>query len=94
MGTVKGKNGRDLVGTEEIKMGYKDYMEEMYKKDLPELDYYDSVVSYPKPDILQFEVKWALRSPAVNKASGCDEIPAELFKSLKDDAIKVLYSLY
>ena len=51
-------------------------MEEMYKKDLPELDYYDGVVSYPEPDILQFEVKWALRSPAVNNASGCDEIPA------------------
>ena len=51
-------------------------MEEMYKKDLPELDYYDGAVSYPEPDILQFEVKWALRSPAVNNASGCDEIPA------------------
>ena len=68
--------------------------ERTVQKDLKELDYYDSVVSYPKPDILQFEVKWALRSPAVNKASGCDEIPAELFKSLKDDAIKDLHSLY
>ena len=68
MGTVKGKNGRDLVGTEEIKMGYKDYMEEMYKKDLPELDYYDSVVSYPDPGILECEIRWALRSTAVNKS--------------------------
>ena len=68
-------------------------MEELYEKGLNELDYYDGVVSYPEPDILEFEVKWALRSSAVNKASGCDEIPAKLFKSIKDDAIKVLCSL-
>ena len=55
------------------------------------MDYYDGVISYPEPDILQFEVKWALRSPAVNKANGCDGIPVELFKPLKDDAIKVLH---
>ena len=53
-----------------------------------ELDYYNGVVSH-----LEYEVKWALRSTAINKGSGCDEIPAELFKSLKDDAIKVLHSL-
>ena len=68
-------------------------MEELYKKDVHELDYYDGVVSYPEPDILECEVKWALRSTAVNKTSGCDEMPAELFKSLKDDAIKVLHLL-
>ena len=68
-------------------------MEELYKKDLNEPDYYDGVVSYPEPDILQCEVKWNLGSIAVNKASGCDEIPAELFISLKEDAIKVLHSL-
>jgi len=51
------------------------------------------VVSYPEPDILEFEVNWALRSSAVNKASGCDEIPEKLFKSINDDAIKVLHSL-
>ena len=67
-------------------------MEELYKKDLNEPDFYDGVVSPPEPDILECEVKWAL-STAVNKASGCDEIPAELFKSLKEDAIKVLHSL-
>ena len=66
---------------------------ELYEKDLNELDYYDSVVSHPEPDILECEVKWALNSMAVNKASGCDEILAELFRSLKNDAIKVLYSL-
>ena len=63
------------------------------KKDLNESDYYDGVVSHPESDILECEVKWALRSTAVNKASGCNEIPAELFRCLKEDAIKVLHSL-
>ena len=62
------------------------------KIDPNEPDYYDGVVSHPQSDILEWEVKWALRSTAVNKASGCNEIP-ELFKSLMDDAIKALYSL-
>ena len=57
------------------------------------LDYYDGVVSHPEPDILEWEVKWALRSTTVNKSSGYDEILAELFKALKDDAIKVLHLL-
>ena len=52
------------------------YTEELYRKDLNELDYYDGVVSHPEPDILECKVKWALRSTAVNKASGCEEIPA------------------
>ena len=82
-GTIKGKNGRDLVDAEEIKKRWKEYMEEQYKQDLNELDYYDGVVSHPEPDILECEVKWALRSTAVNITSGCDEIPAELFKSPK-----------
>ena len=58
------------------------------KKDLTEPDYYDSEVSHPESDILECKVKWTLGSTAVNKANGCDEIPAELFKSLKDDAIR------
>ena len=57
------------------------------------MDYHDGVVSLPEPDIVEYEVKWALRRIAVNRANGCNEIPAELFKSLKDDAIKVLHSL-
>ena len=68
-------------------------MEELYKKYLNELDYYDSVVSNPEQDILQCEVKWALGSTAVNKASGYDGIPVQLFKTLKDDTIKVLLSI-
>ena len=63
------------------------------QKDLDEPDYYDGVVTHSESDILEHEVKWALRSTGVNKANGCNEIPAELFKSLKDDAIKVLHSL-
>ena len=85
------KNGGDLVDTEEIKMRWKEYKEELYKKDLNEPDYYNGVVSHPEPDTLECKVKWALRSTAVNKTSGCNEISAELFKSLKDDAIKVLH---
>ena len=59
MGKIKDKNGRSLVDAEEIKMKWKEYMEELYKKDLNELDYYDGVVSYAEPDILECEVKWA-----------------------------------
>ena len=94
MGTIKDKNGRDIVNTEEIRKRWKEYTEELYKRDLNELDYYDGVISHAEPDILECKVKWALRSTAVNKASGCDEIPAELFKSLMEDATKVLHSLY
>ena len=63
------------------------------QKDLNELDYYDGVVSHPHPNVLECEGKWALGSTAVNKASGYDGIPVELFKTLKDDAIKVLHSI-
>ena len=73
-------------------MRQKEHMEELYKKDINELDYYDGVVSHPETNVLECEVKWALRSTAVNKASGWNEIPTQLFKSLKDDAIKVLHS--
>ena len=68
-------------------------MEELYKKDLNEPGNYDGVVSHPELDILECEVKWALGSTAVNKASGCDEIPVELLKNPKDDAVKVLHSI-
>ena len=67
--------------------------EELYKKDLKELDYYDGVVSHPEPDILECKVKWTLGSTIVHKASKCDGIPVELFKTLKDDAIGVLHSI-
>ena len=72
-GTIKDINGRDLVDAEEIKKRWKEYMEELYKKDSDVLDDYDSMVSHPEPDILESEVKWALGSTAVNKASGAIE---------------------
>ena len=93
MCTVKDRNGRDLVDAEEIKKRWKEYTEELYKKDLDEPDNYDGVVSYPEPDILEGLVKWALGSTAINKASRCDRIPVELFKTLKDDDIKLLHSI-
>ena len=83
----------DLIEAEETKKRWKEYTEEPYKKDLHEPDYCSDVVSHPEPDILECEVRWALRSTAVNKTSGCDEIPAVPFKSLKEDAIKVLRPL-
>ena len=88
MGTIKDKNGRDLVDAEEIEKRWNECMEELYKKDLNEPDYYDGVASHPEPEILECEVKMVLRSTALNKAA-VNEIPAEPFKSLKDDAIKV-----
>ena len=93
MGTLKHRNGRDLVDTDEIEKKWKEHTVELYKKDLNEPDYYDDVISHPEPDILESKVKWALGSSAVNKASGCDRSPVELFKTLKDDAIKVLHSI-
>ena len=68
-------------------------IEKLSRKDLNDPDYHDGVVSHPEPDILESEVKWTLGSTAINKASGCNGIPVELFKTLKDDAIKVLYSI-
>ena len=90
MGTIKDRNGKELVEAEEIKKRWKDYIEELYKKDFNDPDNHDGVISHPEPDILECEVKWALGSTAVNKASRGDGIPAELFQVLKDDAVKVL----
>ena len=92
-GTIEDKNDKDLADAEEIKKRWKEYTEELYKKCPDEPDDYNGVVSHPEPDILESEVKWALGSTAVHKASGCDGISIELFKTLKDDAIKVLHSI-
>ena len=93
MSTVKDINCRDLVDGEEIKKRGKEYTEELYKKYPDELNDYNGVVSHPEPDTLESEVKWALGSTAVNKARGYDRISVQLFKTLKDDAIKVLHSI-
>ena len=90
--TIKERNGKDLEKAEEIKKRWKDYTEELYQKCLDDLDNHDGVVTQLEPDILECEVKWALASITMNKASEGDGIPAELFQILKDDAVKVLYA--
>ena len=94
MGTIKNRNGMDLTEAEDIKKRWQEYTEELYKKDLQDPDNHDGTITHPEPDILEYEVKWALGSITTNKASGGDGIPAELFQILKDDAVKVLHSIY
>ena len=84
----------DLTEEEDIKTRWQEYTEELYKKDLHHLDNHDGVITHLEPDILECEVKWALESIITNKASGGDGIPAELYKILKDDAVKMLHSIY
>ena len=86
MGSIKGRNGMDLTEAEDIKKRWQEYMEELYKKDLHDPDNHDGVITHLEPDILQCEVKWALESITMNKASGGDGIPVELLQILKDDA--------
>ena len=90
MCTIKDRNGMDLTEAEDIKRR-QEYTEELYKKDLHDPDNHNGVITYLEPDILKCEVKWPLGSITMNKASGGDGIPAELFQILKDDAVKVLH---
>ena len=83
----------DLTEAEDIKKRWKEYTEELYKKDLHDPDNHDGVITDLESDILEFEVKWAFESITTNKASGGDGIPVELFQILKDNAVKVLYSI-
>ena len=85
--------GMDLTEAEDIKKRWQEYTEELYKKYLHNQDNHDGVITHLEPDILECEVKWALESITMNKASGSDEIPVELFQILKDDALKVLQSI-
>ena len=84
MGSIKDRNGKDLTEAEDSKKRWQEYMEELYKKDLHDADNHDGVITHLQPDILECEVKWALESITMNKASGGDEIPAELLKILED----------
>ena len=93
MGSIKDRNGLELTEAEDIKKRWQEYMEELYKKDLHDPENHDDVITNLEPDILQCEVKWALESIAMSKASGGDGIPVELFQILKDDAVKVLHSI-
>ena len=93
MGSIKDRNGMNLTEAEDIKKRWREYTEELYKKDLKDQDNHDGVITHLEPDILECEVKWALGSIAMNKASGGDGIPVELFQILKADAVKVLHSI-
>ena len=92
MGIIKDRNGMDVTEVEDIKR-WQEYTEELYKKGLNGTDNHNSVVTHLEPDILECEIKWALGSITMNKASGGDGIPAELFQSLKYGAVKVLHSV-
>ena len=81
----------DLTEAEDINKRWQEYTEELYKKDVHDPDNHDDVITHLEPDIPECEVKWALGSTTMNKASGDDGIPAELFQILKDDAVKVLH---
>ena len=93
MGSIKDRHGMDLTEAEDIKKRWQEYTEELYKKDLHNPDNQDGVIMDLEPDILECEVKWALESITMNKASGGDGILVELFQILKDDAVKVLHSI-
>ena len=91
MGSIKDTNCMDLTEAEDIKKKWQEYIEELYRKDLYYSDL-DGVITHLESDILELEVKWALGSITMNKASGSDGIPVKLFEILKDDAVKVLHS--
>ena len=91
MGSIKDRNGMDLTEAEDIKKRWQEYRE-LYKKDLHDPENHNGIIIHLEPDILKCKVKWALGSITMNKASGGDEIPVELFKILKDDTVKVLHS--
>ena len=93
MGTWKDRNGVDLTEAEDIKKRWQEYTEEIYKKDLHEQDKHDAVITHLEPSILECKVKWALGSITMNRAGGGEVIPAELFQILKNDTVKVLYSI-
>ena len=92
MGSIKDRNGTDLTEGEDIKKRWQEYTEELYKKDLHNPDNHEGVIIYLEPGIMECEVK-ALESITMNKASGGDGIPVELFQILKDDAVKVPHSV-
>ena len=93
MGTIKDGNGMDLKEADDIKKRWQEYTEELYRKDLNGPDNHDGVITHLEPDIVECEVKWALENITTNKASGGDVISVELVQILKDDAVKMLYSI-
>ena len=94
MGSIKDRNGMDLTKAEDIKKRWQEYTEELHKKGLNDPDNHSGVVTHLESDAMECKVKWALGSITMNKASGGDQIPIELFQILKADALKVLHSTY
>ena len=92
-GSIKDRNGRNLTEAKDLKKRWQEYTEDLYKKDLHDPDNQESVMTHLETEILECEVKWALGSITINKASGGDGIPTKLFQILKDDAVKVLHSI-
>jgi len=92
-GTIKDRNSMDLTEAEDIKKRWQEYTEELYKKDLPDPENHNDVITHLEPDILEREVKLALGNITTNKSSGGDEIPVELFQTIKDNTLKVLHSI-
>ena len=92
MGTIKDRNAMDVTEPEYIKKRWQEYTEELYKNDLHDQVNHNGMITHQEPDILKCEVKQTLGSITMNKASGGDGIPIELFQILKDDAVKVLHS--
>ena len=92
MGSIKDRNGMDLIEAEDIKKRWQEYTE-LYKTDLHDPDNHDGMITYLEPEIPECEVKWDLESITMNKANGGDGIPVELFQILKDDAVKVPHSI-
>ena len=93
MGTIKDRNSMDLTEAEDIKKRWQEDTEELYKKDLHDLDNQDGVITHLEPDILECKVKWVLGNISMKRASGGDGIQVELFQILEDDAVKVLHSI-
>ena len=93
MGSIKNRNGRDLIEAEDIKKRWQEYIEELYKKGLKDPDNHNGMTIHLEPDILECEVKWALESITINKVSGGGGVSADLFQILKDDVVKVLHSI-
>ena len=95
MGSIKDRNVMDLTEAKDTKKRWQEYTEELYKRDLHDTDNHDGVITHleSKPDILECEVRWALGSITMNKASEGDRIPVKLFQTLNDDAVKVLHSI-
>ena len=92
--SIKDRNGRDLIEAEDIKKRWQEHTEELYKKDLHDPDNHNGVITDLEPDILECEIKWALVSITMKKAIGGDGNPVELFQILKDDAVKMLHSIF